>query len=315
MHASSGQRMAKFVLLLCLTSFSIACSANRNNSALDPAKHEVPIPETANSHPAKLERLNIAVIPHRSSPAEQKKIERLTDYLQTSLGLPVKVSLTEDYDTSISLLVQGKVEMAYLGPFSYVKAKEQNPNLEPIAAHIEKSTGRPWYTSTIIVNTESGIEKVADLKGKRFGFVSKSSTSGYLFPLAYFQENGLNPERDFTEIIYAESHDHNTALLAEGKVDAIAVNRPSYTLAKNSGILPEPKYRMIWESEPIPSSPIVISSNLPETFKIELKKVLINAPTGVLAVGGIDADGYTLVQDEDYEVIRKLQQTLQLANP
>ncbi len=319
MHASYRQRMAQFVLLLFLTISSLACTAPRNNSALDAVNNDVRIPETANSQGvklAKLERLNIAVIPHRASAAEeQKKIDRLADYLQTSLGLPVKISLTKDYDTSIDLLVEGKVEMAYLGPFSYVKAKERNPELEPIVAHIEKSTGRPWYTSTMIVNTESGIENLADLKGKRFGFVSKSSTSGYLFPLAYLQTNGLNPESDFIEVIYADSHDRNAALLAEGKVDAIAVNKSTYILAQKSGVLPEPKYRLIWESEPIPSSPIVISSQLPETLKFELKKALINAPTGLIAVGGIDADGYTLVQDEDYEVIRKLQQTLKMENP
>ncbi len=315
MHASYRQRMAQFVLLLFLTILSIACTPPRNNSTLDPVNNEVRIPETANSDASTLAQLNIAIIPHRASAEEQEKIDRLADYLQTSLGLPVKISLTEDYDTSIDLLVEGKVEVAYLGPFSYVKAKEQNPELEPIVAHIEKSTGRPWYTSTIVVNTESGIEKLADLKGKRFGFVSKSSTSGYLFPLADFQTNELNPERDFIEIIYADSHDRNTALLAEGKVDAIAVNKSSYILAQKTGLLPETKYRMIWESAPIPSSPIVISSKLPETFKFELKKALINAPTGVIAIGGIDADGYTLVQDEDYEVIRKIQQTLKLANP
>ncbi len=271
MHASYRQPIAQFVLFLFLTISSIACTANRNNSALDPVKHDVRISEKANetakSNASQLAQLNIAIIPYRASAEEQDKIDRLADYLQTSLGLPVKISLTEDYETSIDLLVEGKVEMAYLGPFSYVKAKERNPELEPIVAHIEKSTGRPWYTSTMIVNTESGIETVADLKGKRFGFVSKSSTSGYLFPLAYLQTNGFHPDRAFIEVIYADSHAHNTALLAEGKVDAIAVNKSSYILAQKTGLLPEPKYRIIWESAPIPSSPIVISSKLPETFK------------------------------------------------
>ncbi len=38
----------------------------------------------------------------------------------------------------------GQVEVADLGPLAYIKAKQRNSDLEPIVAHIEKTTGRPW---------------------------------------------------------------------------------------------------------------------------------------------------------------------------
>lgn len=310
MYPSSHQRtISLFVLLLSITLLPIACTLPRENYAGQNSNN--PAWERNTTQP-QLERLNIAVIPHRSSEDAEEKIARLADYLQATLGLPVNIQLTEDYDTSIELLVAGKVEMAYLGPFSYVKAKQRNPNLEPIVAHIEKSTGRPWYTSTIIVNIDSGIERIEDLKWKRFGFVSESSTSGYLFPSAHLKQSGLNPDRDFSEIKYAGSHDNNAAALAAGEVDAIAIDKSTYLLAKEAGIIPEYQYRIIWESEPIPNSPIVISSQLPMSFKLELKKALINAPTGLVAIGGGNADGYTLVHDEDYEPIRQVQKLLDL---
>lgn len=303
--------IALFILLLSTTLLPVGCTTNPENYSSENGNK--PAPETDTTQ-AQLQQLNIAVIPDKSPEKAQEQIAYLADYLQETLGLPVNIQLTKNYDNSIDLIVTGQVEMAYLGPFSYVKAKERNPNLEPIVAHIEKSTGRPWYTSVIVVNTESGIDGIKDLKGKRFSFVSESSTSGYLFPLAYFEKNGINPEQDFSVINYAGSHDNNAAVLAAGEVDAIAVHKSTYLSAKESGSLPEPKYRMIWESEPIPNSPIVISTQLPEAFKVNLKKALINAPTGVIAIGGANADGYTLVQDEDYEPVRQLQKILDVGD-
>jgi phosphonate transport system substrate-binding protein len=309
MHSTFRHRtISLFVLLLSIALLSSACTVFRENNAWDGNNLRV----QKDTRQPQLERLNVAVIPHRASEDAEEKIARLADYLQATLGLPVNIQLTEDYDTSIDLLVAGKVEMAYLGPFSYVKAKQRNPNLEPIVAHIEKNTGRPWYTSTIIVNIDSGIERIEDLKWKRFGFVSQSSTSGYLFPSAQLKQSGLNPEQDFIEIKYSGSHNNNAAALAAGEVDAIAIDKSTYLLAKESGTLPESQYRMIWESTPIPNSPIVISSQLPESFKLELKKALINAPTGLVAIGGSNADGYTLVRDKDYEPIRQVQTLLNL---
>lgn len=266
-------------------------------------------PQTSNSEKT-LTELNMAIIPSVSSEKQKEDIHQLEEYLTKTLSLPVKITLTKDYETSIDLLVEEKVEIAYLGPFAYVKAKERNPNLEPLVAHIEKSTARPWYTSAIIVNTAASINNLADLKGKRFGFVSPSSASGFLVPSAHLKEMKIEPERDFAAVEYAGGHDKNLEALIEGKVDAIAVEKLTYVEFFQAGKLPEDKYKLIWESDPIPNSPIVISSKLSPQLKSQLQIAFINAPEGLANVGGFQASGYTAVRDEDYDPIRKIQKSL-----
>ncbi|NES08069.1 MAG: phosphate/phosphite/phosphonate ABC transporter substrate-binding protein [Okeania sp. SIO2F4] len=243
------------------------------------------------SQTGKISQLKIAVIPAVSTEEQQKRIQRLDKYLEQELEIPVEIKLTKDYDTTVDFLVSGQVKMAYLGPFTYIKAKQKNPNLEPIVAHIEKTTGRPWYKSVIVTRKDSGINTVQDLIGKRFSFVNKSSTSGFLVPSAYFKTLGIIPEKDFSAVEYAGGHDKNALALEAGKIDAIAIEKPTYIELENQGLLSEDKYKIIWESDPIPNSPIVISTQLPAEFKTTLKKALINAPEGLVGIGGIESAG------------------------
>ncbi|MGA1601844.1 MAG: PhnD/SsuA/transferrin family substrate-binding protein, partial [Prochlorothrix sp.] len=123
-----------------------------------------------------LTELTVALIPDRADKAEDNSLEDFETYLEERLGLPVTMQVTEDYDMAVDLLVTRSVAAAYLGPFTYVQARAKNPKVEPIVAHIEASTGRPWYTSVIVVRADSDLTRVQDLIGQRFGFVSQSST-------------------------------------------------------------------------------------------------------------------------------------------
>ncbi|MDY7020360.1 MAG: phosphate/phosphite/phosphonate ABC transporter substrate-binding protein [Cyanobacteriota bacterium] len=297
------------LFLVAISILNGACTRTPNISTESPTSATS---ETQSVEQGTVSELKIAVLPSVSTDEQKDKIQRLDQYLEEKLGIPVEVQLTQDYDTTVDFLVSGKVAMAYLGPFTYIKAKEKNPNLEPIVAHIEKSTGRPWYNSVIVTRKDSGIDTVEDIIGKRFGFVSQSSTSGFLVPSTHFKTLGIVPEEDFAAVEYAGGHDKNAIALEEGKVDAIAIEKPTYIELKDLGQLPEDQYKIIWESDPIPNAPIVISSQLPPEFKTKLQKVLINAPEGLVGIGGIESAGYTLVSDEDYEPVRKLQALLNL---
>lgn len=257
-----------------------------------------------------LTSINIAMSPSQNSAEQKQKRQLLANYLQEQLGLAVNIEIPPDYQTAIDLIAEDKVQMAYLGPLSYVQARQRNFQLEPLVAYIDKRTGRPWYTSVIVANSDRGIKAIADLKGKRIGFVNPASTSGYLVPVAHLKSHNIDPEQDFAELQYTGSHNKNAAALESGELDAIGINKPTYLKALKSGQLPSEKYLAIWESDPIPNAPIVISKKLPAKLKSNLQRALIDAPQDLAALSGAKSDGYTLVQDQDYEPIRNLQKIL-----
>lgn len=296
---------ASFLLTFTLSIINFGCTTERIENHSQPS-----VDRTTSSNNA-IKSLNVVVIPALSPTEQAQQLKSLSDYLGNKLGIKVDFQVAKDYNTAVELLVTGKVEMAYLGPLTYIKAKKLNPEIQPILAPIEKSTGRPWYTSIIIANSAKGIKTIQDLKAKQFGFVSKSSTSGYLVPIVHLKKSGIEPERDFAGVQYSGSHDKAEADLEAGIVDAIADSKPSYLKGQKSGKLLDKKYKIIWESEPIPLSPIVISKKLSPPLVTEIKEALINAPEGLADITGAESAGYTLVQDSDYEPIKQLQENLE----
>jgi phosphonate transport system substrate-binding protein len=298
------QTATSLILTSTVMLLATGCSSQQNN----PASQGISNPSTSDN---KSETLRIAVIPAQSSQKQADHLKALEEYLQKSVGRKFDVQVQKDYDTAVNLLVTGKVEIAYLGPLTYVQAKQQNPDIEPIVAPITEATGRPWHTSMIIANSSSGIKTFKNLKGKRFGFVSKSSTTGFLVPsVELFEPEGIDPKTNFSQVKFLGSHDKALTALIAGEVDAVAVEQEAYIKAQQEGTLNASKYVKIWESSPLPTAPIVVSTKLGPDLISALKKALIDAPEGIVAVSGIKTAGYTLVGDNDYKPIRQLQAKL-----
>jgi phosphonate transport system substrate-binding protein len=253
--------------------------------------------------------LTIASIAITNDSQQQEQLRTLTEYLTKTLKRPVSVQVLKDYNHTVDLLVEEKVQVAILGPLSYIEAKQRNPQIEPIAAPINKSTGRPWYKSAIIANSASGIKTIKDLKGKRLGFVSKLSTSGYMFAVVHLFDLGFNLDTDFASVQFFKSHDNTLVALLDGQVDAVALELDLYNQAKEAGKINN-SYQVIWKSEPIPQTPIVVSQKLPPQLIDELKEAFLSAPVGMLSLAGIPSNGYTLVQDSDYDRVKQVKKQL-----
>ncbi|MBD2775650.1 phosphate/phosphite/phosphonate ABC transporter substrate-binding protein [Iningainema tapete] len=250
-------------------------------------------------------QLKIGVLPTQTKTEQKRMIKPLDDYLEKVLGRRVDFLIAEDYKQVVDWMIEQKVDMAYVEAVSYIEARERGAEFEPLVAPIDKYTGRPWYRAAIIVKADSSIKNLTDLKGKRIAFVNKSSTSGYLMQIAALKENVIELS-DFAQVIFPGTHAKTEATLFEGFVDAVATNIPSYIKRQKIGRLTSVNSRVLWQSAPVPHSPILVSQKLPpETIK-DLKRAFLQVPEGIEDIVGTELAGYTLVEDADYEPIRQL---------
>ncbi len=73
--------------------------------------------------------------------------------------------------------------------------------------------------------------------------------------------------------------------------------------------------RIIWESDPIPESPIAVRGDLSKEAKDRIKQAFVGMrpeDVGEEEISPDGAVGYVAARDSDYDVIRKLARSLNL---
>ena len=164
--------------------------------------------------------LRVSAIPDEAPTELQRKFAPLGKYLEGQTGVKVVFTPVSDYAAVVESLASRKIDLAWLGGFTYVQAKiRTNGTAIPIVQRAEDAV----FTSQF-VTADPAIKSLADLKGKTFAFGAPSSTSGSLMPRFFLQQAGLNPEKDFKNVAFSGAHDATVAFVAAGKADAGVLN-------------------------------------------------------------------------------------------
>ncbi len=170
--------------------------------------------------------LRISAIPDEAPTELQRKFKPLGDYLAKETGMKVQFTPVTDYAAVVEALATKKIDMAWLGGFTYVQTKiRTNGTANPIIQRVEDEK----FTSVFIVPADSSLKTLSELKGKTIAFGSPSSTSGHLMPRYFLMQAGVNPDKDFKNIAFSGAHDATVAFVASGKADIGALNASVWT--------------------------------------------------------------------------------------
>ena len=164
--------------------------------------------------------LKVSAIPDEAPTELQRKFTPLGKYLESQIGMKVEFTPVTDYAATVEGLAAKKLDMVWYGGFTFVQAyMRTNKTAIPLVQRAEDEA----FRSVFITKVGSGINTLADLKGKNFVFGSVSSTSGHLMPRYFLLQNGVNPDKDM-RIAFSGAHDATVFQVAGGKVDAGALN-------------------------------------------------------------------------------------------
>ncbi|MCY1279785.1 putative ABC transporter phosphonate/phosphite binding protein PhnD2 [compost metagenome] len=268
------------------------------------------LPLVAAGQAQSADKLTIGLIPSEDSQAMIETSQQVLDSLEQQLGMPVEPFVATDYNGIIEALRAGKLDVAYLGPFSYVLATTV-AEVEAFAVAVTRKTGQSAYKSLILARKDSGIRDLADLKGHTFAFVDPSSASGHLFPKAGLEQAGFDPDRLFSRVIFSGSHDASILAVENRKVDAAAVADRILATAVAKGLVKQEDFQVVWTSRPIPESPMVWRKDMDPALKQKVAGALAaikDVPWGDQG----QLDGFQPTSDAAYDVVRETARVLDL---
>jgi phosphonate transport system substrate-binding protein len=247
--------------------------------------------------------VKVGVIPKDNPRIAYEKFQPLVDYLTEKTSYSFELVMKRTYEDTVTALGEGEIDMAFLGPLTYLHAR-----IEYNAVSILKSiteNGESFYRSVIVTKDDGQINKLSDLNGKSFAFAAMKSTSGNLVPRFLLAEHGIHL-RELKNYNNFDYHDSVVKWVLKGEFDAGAVRESVAEKYIPQGL------KIISRSGPIPTGPLVIGSqttySLVKTVKAALLD-MVKTDQGKEVLRKIDPEfmgGFSEADDFDYEHIRKM---------
>lgn len=169
--------------------------------------------------------------------------------------------------------------------------------------------GRFGYTLQLYTRKDSGIDAVADLKGKKVAHTSPTSNSGNQAPRALFPKLGLVPDEDY-EVVYSGSHDQSMLGVVAGDYDAAPVASEVVERMAQRGLYDPEEVKILFESKPFPTTSYTYAHNLDPELVAKITEAFFSFKLEGTALGE-EFKGVTkfipISYKQDWEVIRDIQ--------
>ena len=184
----------------------------------------------------------------------------LADRLGERLGRPADFTVATSYERC----AQDVDDVCFVCSVPYLLFVDANRiEMEVVAAPVltgERYDGRPIYFSDVVVRADSRFECFADLRGATWAYNEPFSHSGYIVVWHHLLAIGEGPDF-FGRMVEAGFHQEALRMVAEGSVDAAAID--SQVLAIELRDRPElaGKVRTIGAIGPSTIQPVVVSSS------------------------------------------------------
>ena len=258
--------------------------------------------------PADAERsLIFSIHPYLPATELVKRYTPLTDYLGGKLNQPVRIQISKDYQEHIDKIGRDEVDIAYMGPASYVKVTALYGK-KPILARLEIK-GKPAFQGIIIAGKESPLNNLKDLEGKRFAFGDPNSTMSHLVPRYMLINEGVGIDK-LAAHAFLKNHQNVALGVLAGDYDAGAVKEAVFYKYEKRGL------KALMKTPKISEHLFITGKNLPPGKIKLLRKAMFdlkNDEWGRIIMSSIKSSmtGMVPASDEDYNNLRTILQTLE----
>jgi phosphonate transport system substrate-binding protein len=215
--------------------------------------------------------LRVTAIPDESPTELARKAAPLVRYLESKLGMKVEFTPVTDYAAAVETLINRKIDLAWLGGFTFVQANVRSGGkVIPLVQREEDAQFR-----SVFITGDPAIRSLGDLKGKDLSFGAQSSTSGHLMPRSFMLQAGLNPEKDLRRVAYSGAHDATIAAVAAGKVQAGALNISVWEKFVSEKKVDPAQVRVFYTTPPYHDYNWSVQADMPAALREKITQALL----------------------------------------
>ncbi len=290
---------------LCIALVTTACKKTKT------AAPEVEKKETAEK------TLLIGLIPEQNIFDQLQRYEPLAGYIAKKTGIIIKLKTLTRYGDIIDNFVSEGLDGAFWGSFTYTLAHHKLgviPLVRP-----EDADGVSSYYGLIFVRKDSNITSARNMMGRVFAFVDKATTAGYIFPMAYFKENGINDYKSyFKETYFTGTHEDAVYDVLEKRADIGAAKNTVYSRIEAADPRIKKELVVLARSPDVPENGLALSKDIDPSTVGSLKEAFLNMhndPEGREVLKKFGAVRFIETTDKDYEAVYRYAEKINLDLP
>jgi phosphonate transport system substrate-binding protein len=257
----------------------------------------------------KKEEFLIGVIPAQNEGNLKLAIEKLGKVMTEKLQRNVRVEVYPDYNGVVEAMGANKIQMAYLGPLTYVEAHEK---YGAKAVVTEKINGVPYYYSYLITQADSPYASIDDVVKNSdkisFAFGDINSTSGSLIPGIALKKAGVfesQQKNKFKKVTYTGGHDATALAIQNKTIDVGAIDSAIYATLVKSGKVDGNKIKTIWKSEELYQYPWAVAKNVSDADAAKIQETMVGIKDADILSAFSGATEFIPAKNEDYTAIRQ----------
>ena len=251
--------------------------------------------------------LRIGLIPEQDIFKQMERYNPLAEYIFKKTGYKIELVVFPKYGDIIDKFVSKHMDGAFFGSFVYTLAHAKI-GVEALARP-ENLKGISTCHGVIFVRKDSGIRTAKEMKGKRFVFVDKATTAGYLLPIYYFRQNNITDYKTyFGETYFAGTHDAAVYDVLDGKADIGAAKNTIYEKLEEADPRVKENLLILKKSPDVPETALGLRKDIDEAVIKKLKEVLLDMdtdPEGKNILEKFGARRFIETTNDDYESVTR----------
>jgi len=262
-------------------------------------------PPVPKPKPPPAKTIRIGLIPEQNIFDQLIRYQPLARYLSDSIGAKIELKILPRYGNIIDNFQEESLDGAFFGSFTYALAHAKL-GVSVIARPLYLDNTSTYY-GMIFVRTDSHIRTIKEMKGKRFAFVDKATTAGYLLPLDYFHVGGVKDyKKYFGETYFTGTHEDAIYDVLTGKADAgAAKNTVFFRLAREDPRLLS-MLVILARSPRVPENGLALRQGLDDSLKRKIREALLamhTDPKGKEILKRFGAMRFIETTEEDYKPV------------
>src|SRR4051812_30768029 len=215
--------------------------------------------------------VRMAIVPFLESGRLAKGMQLLSDELKKETGLTYTGDVPTSYAAVVEAMCADRVDIGWVSPLAYILAHEKCGADMSLVSITRQGTK---YWAAVVTRADSPIQKIEDLKGKRFAWVDPGSTSGYLIPRTMLEGRGVTQD-SLGQQVFAGGHDKVGLAVLNGQADAGAMGLDS--IPRLNSVYPnaDKELRVVEQSPDIPNDGVAFRKGLPDDTVKKIREALL----------------------------------------